>query len=197
MRQRDRVRSSCITVQNLEQESHRTFSNLPHGLRNCGQRRIRVPRKADIVETDHREVPWNPQTSPFCVLHHTDRHFVIEAEDCGGALPYSEQMVGGSNPGFNREIAVYHETGLFSGMLSGTRERAFEAISAEGTDERPCNDGDPPVSEVVKVIHRLGCGFRVVDMNARDAQSRAEFAAIDYGGASRGHRLYEPRCLFR
>ena len=47
------------------------------------------------------------------------------------------------------------------------------------------------------MIHRLGGGFGVVDVHARDAEARTELAAVDHGRASRRHRANQRRRFLR
>jgi hypothetical protein len=70
---------------------------------------------------------------------------------------------------------------------------AAQAVAAEGAGERSCNDADTAVSQAVQVIDRLGRGPGVVDVDAGDAQPRAEFAPVDDRGASRRQAFHQRR----
>ena len=53
------------------------------------------------------------------------------------------------------------------------------------------------VAETVEVVHRFGRGLGVVDVDARDAELRAELAAVDDRRAARRHRADERRGFLR
>ena len=78
----------------------------------------------------------------------------------------------------------------------GRAGRAAQAVAAERADERSGDDADAAMAERVQMIHRLGGGRGVVDVHARDAELRAELAAVDDRRAARRHRADQRgRCL--
>ena len=81
--------------------------------------------------------------------------------------------------------------------LLGACGRAAQAIAAERTDQRSGDDADAAVAQAIQMVHRLERRLRIVDVHARDAEPRAELAAVDDRRAPRRHRADEHRGLLR
>ena len=77
------------------------------------------------------------------------------------------------------------------------RRCAFQAVAAERADQWAGHDPDPPVTQAIEMRHRFGGRLGVVDVDARQPQPRAEFAAVDDRRAPRGDALHQRRRLFR
>src|SRR5436309_3005011 len=69
--------------------------------------------------------------------------------------------------------------------------RAAEPIATERAVQRAGDDADLPVAKTIEMIHGLGRRLRVVDVDAGDAEPRAELAAVDDRRAPRRHCAHE------
>jgi hypothetical protein len=70
---------------------------------------------------------------------------------------------------------------------------ASQPVAAERAHQRTGDHADAPVPEAIEMGHRFGRGPGIVDVNARDAEARAEFAAVDDRRAARRRRLDQGR----
>ena len=77
------------------------------------------------------------------------------------------------------------------------RGGAAQAIAAERADERTGHDADAAMAEAVEMVHRLGRRLGVVDVHARNAEARAELAAVDDRRAARAAHQRRARGFFR
>jgi hypothetical protein len=75
------ARSDIGFVENLDEHRRRLSSDIAHGLRYGGQRRLAEAREADVVEANDRDIFRHSQPTSFDGAQGAYGHLVIRAED--------------------------------------------------------------------------------------------------------------------
>jgi hypothetical protein len=187
-------RGVVVRPEDVEEEAHRSFADVPHRLRDGRQRRIDVAREADVVESHHREVaghahaalPRRLSSTPIAISS-------LKQKTSRRPHRLAEEAIGRFRAGLDREVAADDvELAFQAGEPRAVSRRA--AGRAERAHQRAGHDADALMTEGVQVLDAVGGRLRVLSMCTPGTLSRElNLAAVD-DGAQRGAMLRMNAC---